>query len=171
MVTMEWWGTRIALSLVLIAMAIADWRQGRVPNSMTLPLLIIGGGLCLVRWWGGELNRGQMALVGVVGITCWLAWKWHLFGGGDMKLVMALTAFFPDGRFLGILLGTLTLVLGGLYLRRTGWQGLRQQAALVFLALQSQWPDRAEINGAYRSRGDRVTFAPVLAGLVYLWWN
>lgn len=160
---------RIGLTILLVALAIYDLRSGRVPNWIVWPLMVAAILLTILRLAGESLSLNQIGLIVVVWIACFVAWQWRVFGGGDMKLVMALMALFPDVRMLltiliGLLLGLIVALLW-----RDGMKGLRRQMAILFLAAQGQLPSQAEIAEAYASRSIRITFAISLGGLIYLW--
>jgi Flp pilus assembly protein protease CpaA len=160
---------RIGLSILLIALAICDLRRGRVPNWIVWPLMVAAILLTILRLAGESLSLNQIGLIVVVWIACFVAWQWHVFGGGDMKLMIALMTLFPEiGMLLMILLSLLVGLIAAL-LWRDGMKGLRRQMAILFLAAQGQLPSQTEISEAYALRSIRITFALSLGGLIYLW--
>lgn len=102
----------IAIPALAIA-AIATWtdvRSRRIPNLLTGPALLLG---LIVHWLvGGLPGLGQSALGALVAgglmLPGWLLrWK----GGGDVKLVAAVGAWFAWP--LALLVALLSLVAGG----------------------------------------------------------
>jgi len=160
---------RIGLSILLIILAVYDLRRGRVPNWIVWPLMMAAILLTITRLVSGSLSLNQIGLIVVVWIACFVAWQRHVFGGGDVKLVMALIGLFPDVRMLLTILLSLLLGLIVALLWRDGMKGLRRQIAILFLVAQGQLPSQAEIAEAYASRSIRITFAISLGGLIYLW--
>jgi Flp pilus assembly protein protease CpaA len=94
------WGVVIGASLVAAGF---DLRQGRIPNALTFPLLIVG--LVLAAWLGGLAGLGES-----VGACALLALPYVLLfffvggGAGDAKLMGAL------GAWLGLRHGLIALV-------------------------------------------------------------
>ncbi len=163
------WGVRMAMTIVLVGLAIFDWRHHRVPNWAVQPLLLAGVVLLLVRLWLGQFGPEALAVAGSTWAVCLVLWWLRAFGGGDMKLVMALIALAPDMLFIYMLLAA---VLGGLLLNLAlgeGPGGLRRLVSLLFTTSLVALPTRAEITAAYEARGRPITFAFCLAGIVYLW--
>ena len=103
-------GLNLALALGLTGGAAwTDARTGSIPDRLTLPVLAFG---CAT----GGLSSVASALLCA---SLLLAWGTHrgLIGGGDVKLLGALTAVFP-------VLGGLVLaavILGSLF-PRIGWK-------------------------------------------------
>ena len=162
--------TRLAMTLLLVSLAAYDVRYHRVPNRVVRLLLLAGVGITLVRLWLGRLGPQAFAIMGFTWAACIVLWWLHAFGGGDMKLVMALITLAPDMRLIYLMLGA---ALGGLLLILIidqGRPGFRRLAALLAAASQGVLPDRAEISTAYQSRGRPITFAFCLAGVVYIWF-
>ena len=151
-------------------MAGYDLRHKRVPNWIVQPLLIAGAVVLALRLGLNAAGWGDLALVGLTWATCAVLWWLHAFGGGDMKLVMALVTFVPDIQLIYLLLGAaligllLVLVIGD---RRAGLQRL---ALLLTMAGHGVLPRRAEISAAYRSRGQPITFALSIGTVLYLWF-
>jgi Flp pilus assembly protein protease CpaA len=160
----------VVLTVLLLGLAFYDQRNKRVPNKVVKPLLV--GALLVValRVVTGQLAMSEAALVVATwGLCITLAWL-HVFGGGDMKLVMSLVAFFPDMRLIYLSLGA---VLAGLLLILAATErraGLRRLVALFMAASQGALPGRAEIAEAYRTRGQPITFVFSLAAIAYLWF-
>jgi prepilin peptidase CpaA len=77
-----------ALLVTLIA-AITDTRTGRIPNWLTLPLLVAGP---LAAGLGGGLQPAILASIGILvcGLVPLLLFLREAMGGGDVKLLAAL---------------------------------------------------------------------------------
>jgi prepilin peptidase CpaA len=160
---------RLAASIELLALADYDLRHKRVPNCVVQPLLIAGAVVMALRLGLNAVGWGDLALVGMTWATCAVLWWLHAFGGGDMKLVMALVALFPDIQLIYLLLGAVLTGLLLVLLASEGRAGLRRLTMLLTMASQGVLPQRAEISAAYRSRGQPITFAVSLGAVVYLW--
>jgi prepilin peptidase CpaA len=160
---------RLVLTVILVGLGFYDLWRARVPNLIVLPLLVVTLPLNAVRVWHGTLDGWDVALLAVGWLVCLLLWAMRAFGGGDVKLMMALLGLFPEARMvltllLGLLVGLLLVLISS-----EGRAGLRRLGALFFTAAQGLWPTREEIQAAYLARGRRITWVIALAGLVYLW--
>src|SRR5688572_18416285 len=125
------WGMRLALTILLVSLATWDVRYRRVPNSVVQPLLVAGVAILLVRLVLGKIGPGALVVAGGTWAVCLVLWWLRAFGGGDIKLVMALIALAPEMRFVYLLLAA---ALGGLLLNLVlgeGRTGLRRLAALL----------------------------------------
>ncbi len=92
-----------ALTLLLLVGAIGDIRDRRLPNWLSLALLLLGlahayylGGLGMTGW---HLAHALIAMV--VGAGIFAA---GIMGGGDAKFYAGLAAFFPLSEGLNLLL-------------------------------------------------------------------
>lgn len=160
---------RLVLSTLLLALTVYDLRHKRVPNAIMHPALLIAWAVLGVRAVLGQVGWGEAGIALGTGVVCLGLWWLRAFGGGDMKLVMALVALFPDARLVYLMLAT---VLVGLLVTLAVWDGragLRRLAALLATASQGALPGRAEIASAYQSRGRPLTFAFSLGALLYIW--
>lgn len=86
-----------------------DIRRHIIPNAVTLPLLAAGG---LYQMWLGSWNELLWGLVfgGGLGLLFWLAGG---LGGGDMKLMAAVSAWLGPGKSLDVFL--LAAVIGAVW--------------------------------------------------------
>ncbi|MDR3452360.1 MAG: A24 family peptidase, partial [Rhodoferax sp.] len=82
------------LGWMLLALAVADWNSYRLPDGLTLPLLLIGLGA--TAWlWPGELTDHALAAALGYGLFRGVAWLYRRLrgrdglGGGDAKLLAA----------------------------------------------------------------------------------
>lgn len=187
--------TRLVLSGVLIVAAVWDIRESRVPHAITwtmllgatafrtwkgawlLPVLLLG--LILVEKLPVIWRIPAVAiLVGVVQsidptmrfIAPWWGmvyglWMLNLLGGADVRMFMALVAFYPR-------LDMVAALSGGLMLVGVGWLiWLYRSGALDQLILagknvsHGQFPSREELE----EQGRLMTPGLVLGALVFLW--
>jgi Flp pilus assembly protein protease CpaA len=201
--------TRVALSIWLVYLAVADLRRGEVTNWATVPLLLaatawqtLAGGWPLALMLALVLAGSQWAVfavpsLGLMVLCAWAAaplepalslskgldvavWVWALayllwqigvIGGADAKVVMALTAAFPDGRLAWLLL-LCWLGLSVVYLLhrhgRRAPQALLQ--ALVLSGVEgTQGLVRFRVLEGVGSRCPALP-AVALAGLIYVWF-
>jgi len=141
---------KLALLTLVILLAIYDCRRGRVPNWVTLPLLLVGllanflpalGGwkveLVETRWielieipWVELVETRWIELVEIL-IACALlfaAWRMGWMGGGDAKLWMALLWLTPvELARLSVLVMFNCLAATGL--AQIAWRKLKKQPA------------------------------------------
>ncbi len=182
---------RLALSVWLCVLAVQDVRRGEASNRLTVPpllavtalraltggwplalalaLVLIGAqwpvltapalagmGLCL-RWAtpvGLEVAVGAWAL-------CFVLWRLGVIGGADAKVVMTLTALFPDGQLAWLL-------LAAWFAWSVVWLMLRYRGRVAPLLLRAAggWMRlQVEETG---TRGPALP-AVALGGLAYLW--
>ena len=113
---------QVILIGVLLYLAYVDFRTFRLPNSITLPLIIAGLGLSVFTSWG--FTNAQSALIGAgLGyVVLWLPNYVYRFikkqdgiGMGDAKLLAALGAWLGWSSLLGILLiASVSGLIGGI---------------------------------------------------------
>jgi len=136
--------------------------RGRVPNWLTIPPLLIIGGMRLhqLRW--------EILLFWA---SMFLLWRLHLFGGGDAKLLMLQGALFPTRGFV-LLTGVCWLsVAGGLVVARAyrdgGWIGiatLGRQLGRRFITLRLV-PSEEE----FGTKAEPATFLFCVSPILYAW--
>lgn len=130
-----------------------DLRTRRVPNVLTILLLVLGLAVTAVRLGLGELGWSTVVFVLAAWVGCLAIWALRLFGGGDIKLLMGLLALAPDLNL--VLALALALVLGlAVYLtydQRSGrW---RNVVAIIFAASVGRTPpSRDDVAEAYQRR-------------------
>ena len=104
--------------LLLIPMSVIDFRHYIIPDSMTLPFIIIGAGVSFFpvaltpqdSFFGILAGGGMLYAVGWIG---GVVLKKEAMGGGDIKLMAAAGALFgPQNALLAIIFGAF---LGALY--------------------------------------------------------
>ena len=184
---------RLGLSAWLVYLAVADLRKGEVTNWATVPpLLAVTAWQALTGGWplalmlalilvGAQWTPLTVPSVGLMAACSWLAtlagrevvmWAWtfvyvlwllRVIGGADAKVVMALTALFPDGRLAWLLLlcwfGLSIVYLLHRHGRHAPQALLRATKGLVrFQVLEEE--------------GSRYPALPAiaLAGLIYVWF-
>ena len=113
---------QVILIGVLLYLAYVDFRTFRLPNSITLPLIIAGLGLSVFTSWG--FTNAQSALIGA-GLGYAFLWlpnyvyrlikKQDGIGMGDAKLLAALGAWLGWSSLPGILLiASVSGLIGGI---------------------------------------------------------
>ena len=124
----------LALLILVILLVVYDCRSGRVPNWVTLPLLLVGllvNFLPALGGWRVELvETWQVELVEIL-IACTLlfaAWRMGWMGSGDAKLWMALLWLTPvDMARSSLLVMFACLAVTGL--AQIAWRKLKKQPA------------------------------------------
>jgi prepilin peptidase CpaA len=111
-----------ALVIVLLVACTYDMRQRRIPNAIVLVAFVAGLALQTFSPSGhglfgptpsGGLGAGPALIaVGLMLIPAMLLWRCHFFGGGDAKLLTALSTFAGPAGVVPLLLAT--LCCGGL---------------------------------------------------------
>jgi len=154
-----------ALTAWLVVLSVIDRRQRRVPNVLVLPVMV---GALIWQVYFSLTNRSSAVLLAV---AAWLVlfglWRAHIFGGGDAKLLMALTAMFPTTQFL-LLLSFVKLIVSVPLLihkvvRRGGLSALR--GVRERLARREVLPREEELE----TQGRPHCWSYALSGVIYLW--
>lgn len=109
------------LTLLLAIGALSDIKDRRLPNWLSLLLLLYGlGHAFYVAEWAGMGWHGLHAVVALVVGMPLFAMKW--FGGGDVKFYAGAAAYFAIGDALDMLLWVsligVALMIGWIILRR-----------------------------------------------------
>ena len=150
---------RIILSAYLALAAGWDLRTRRVPNWLTLPLLV-----AVLAW---RVARWDWAFV-PYWCGCLAAWLLNSLGGGDVKLLMALFGLFPRVELFYLLLIVAGTGIGTvLFLRHARARSLgawfrRLASRLSRLDL---FPSRSEMEAG----AEPFTLFISLAGIAYVW--
>jgi len=123
---------KLALLTLVILLAVYDRRTGRVPNWVTLPLLLVGLLVNLIPALGGlqvDLVETRWIELVEILVTCALlftAWRRGWMGGGDTKLWMALLWITPVELARSSVL-VLFACLAATGLAQIAWRKLRKQ--------------------------------------------
>ncbi|MEP7356922.1 MAG: A24 family peptidase [Anaerolineales bacterium] len=162
-------GLRLALSVTLLMLAAYDLHHKRVPNVVIRPGLVLAWSALAARLALGQVSWEQFGVAALTSAVCLALWWMRAFGGGDMKLTIALAALFPDVQFVYLMLAT--VLLGSILALivwdgRTGW---RRLVALFVTAGHGALPSRSDVSAAYQARGRPITFAFSLSAILYLW--
>jgi prepilin peptidase CpaA len=140
------WLSWLVLLAAVVAACILDLRRRRIPNALVLATLAAGvalqtflpsgEGLFAATSPGGLGAASALLAVGFMLILVLLLWRSGFFGGGDAKLLAALSAFAGPAGVVPLLLAT--LCCGGL---------LAIASALPRLRLVSLFPGTAALSG------------------------
>jgi prepilin peptidase CpaA len=90
-----------ALGAGLGTASLFDVRRGRVPNALTLPMIVLG--FALVSSLSEALMRGGLVLA--VLVVGYLAFAAGIIGGGDAKLAAAIAALKGGTFFVSTMIG------------------------------------------------------------------
>jgi Flp pilus assembly protein protease CpaA len=161
---------RVGISVILIGLALYDLRRCLVPNLVVMPLLVVVIPLNTARFAAGTIALNQIGLIAVTWAVCLFLWAMRVFGGGDVKLAMALIGLFPEIWLINILMAVLVAGHFVILLNRDGWTGFRRLKAIVVDALVTRkLPAPSEIRAAALTQRSPVTYLISGAGLIYLW--
>lgn len=168
----------VAWPLLLAATATRVWEGSLVLLFLLMGLILVevlpqvwrGPGLVLLvggAQWGGEvLNDPATQLVALWWGVVYVLWTLHVLGGGDVRVFMALVAFFPHP-------GMVVALWGGLALASIAWLvALYRRDALGLLVQAGQgmsggrYPSREDL----KEQGRPTTPGLVLGALAYLWF-
>lgn len=150
---------KLLITAWLAAVAVWDWRTGRIPNGLSLPVMGLAGAL--------QLYQGRWYVL-VIWALLYLIWRVHIIGGGDAKLLMGLFALFPTWRFT-LLFGILVLAVSVPLLVLQHWdRSPFEVVRSIFKTLGSgnPLPSREDLE----AHGRRFAWTFCLPGVVYLWW-
>lgn len=161
-ITVEFVLFALCVGLFTAAATVWDIRSRRIPNALTVPVLLAG----LIyqisfHGWSGLGNAGQAFLLGFG--TLFVVWLIGGGGGGDVKLMGALsvwlglklTALVLIGSTVFVILGTVLLMLWTLVTR---WAGSRKSETE---AAETSSPAGDAANGAARPRHVMAFAVPV----------
>lgn len=155
---------QVALLLVLLALAVAaaltDLRSYRIPNQISLaiaagfPIFALAGG---ADWRGGLLAGGIVFLIGV------FLYSRNWMGGGDVKLLAAVSLWAGTDLVLPMFL--IVTVTGGI-MSLAEW--VRTGGFNRFLARHIPVMDDALVMAVTRERAVVPYAAAILAGVLYV---
>ena len=160
----------VLVSTWLITCAMTDWRTGRVPNILTLPVMLLG--MLLTSWHvvtqGDYMGPAMLAILWALFYAGWAA-RWY--GGGDAKIRMALAALWPRRYLLialllsAILAGVIVLILD---FRRTRPM-ITAAVGRLMVGLSSGQLDLLRSDSQeLHQRGRRGTWEIALGGIGYV---
>lgn len=106
------WIFLVAVVLYTLAAAISDFRSRKIPNALTVPMLVAG-----LTWQGAffgfaGLKTGLLAFAAGFGIL-FVLWMVGSAGGGDVKLLGGLSVWLGTSLTLKVLLSSLLFVVIG----------------------------------------------------------
>lgn len=152
---------RILLSGYFVLASLWDLsiQRGRVPNWLTLPpLAFVGIGRLYQRRWEVLISWTVLFLI----------WRFHLFGGGDAKLLMMEGALFPTCEFAVLSALSILLVAGSVLIVRSWRKGellaLGRRLAARFITLQL-FPSEEE----FRTEAEPSTYLFCIGPMLYAW--
>lgn len=118
----------VALAAAMAAAAI-DYLTMKIPNRLTIPLIFLGIALLALRCLAGFPLPAAAFTCAVAYIFVHVLWRFHLWGGGDAKLVLALflllSPAYPSLEFMAVF----SLVLAALlFLKHAALLALRARS-------------------------------------------
>jgi prepilin peptidase CpaA len=136
--------------------AVVDVREYRVPNALTLPLLLLG---VLYHTLAGGVEGLQLSLLGAVSgfASLILAYAIGILGGGDVKLVAAIGAWL--GLYATLAVVVVSAATAVLYSFSTAlFRGARLSGGLLkaFRENLSLWLFRVQVAGRHFIPDERV---------------
>lgn len=150
---------RVALSLWLVATSVWDIRTARIPNWLTLPMMLTAGAWRLYQ---------QVWIILPVWVLIYMIWRVNVIGGGDAKLLMGLFALFPTFEFVFPFSVVVLIVSLPLLFRRHWWRRPAEMAQGVAQRISSGqiFPTQEELH----THGQQYAWTFCLPGLIYVWW-
>ncbi|MHC4403619.1 MAG: A24 family peptidase, partial [Planctomycetota bacterium] len=144
METLTWILPNVVAGCAASAAAVVDVREYRVPNRLTVPLLVLG---VVYHSFAGGLDGLQMSLLGAAFgfASLILAYAIGILGAGDVKLVAAVGAWLGlPATIVVVVVAALASVLysffgslfRGVRLKDGVWKGLRENLSLWIVRLQ-----------------------------------
>lgn len=152
----------IGVLIVTGAAAISDARSGRIPNVLTLPLLL--GALLVHLLWGGptELLASFGGIV-VCGIIPLFLFRRGAMGGGDLKLLAAIGAALGPAQ--GLEVQAMAYVAAALY---SGIILVRRGALITALASAARLVVRASGSATRLDRDEKSPNVVSLGVFIFL---
>jgi len=145
----------LLLGLILIGVLPQVWRNSAV-------VLLVGG----VQWWSQVWNDSSVVpFIALWWGVVYVLWLLHVLGGGDVRLFMALVAFFPRPTMVAALWGGL-LFVGAIWLLV---QHRRNALAPLLQAGQDLADGRYPSQEDLEEQGRPMTLGLVLGALAHLW--
>jgi Flp pilus assembly protein protease CpaA len=158
---------QLILVVWMVAVAVMDYRYGRIPNALTAPVILGVGAYRLVEGFQGHPVR---FLLLIAWLLIFVLWMLHFLGGGDAKFLMALYALFPSMEFTGVLALILLVEMVPIVL----WEVRGTTPRQMGRSLQSRLvtgqvlPTETEL----QARGRRFAWTFAVPGILYtvFWW-
>lgn len=105
----------IGAMLVLWLIAVIDWQQRRIPNSLLLVLLLLAA---IAAWHNPQANAQTVAINLLVGLALSLpGYIRGMVGAGDVKLMVVVSPLWSTMELLIAFAGGITIVLVAMLLR------------------------------------------------------
>lgn len=137
----------VILTAVLAVASLTDFWKGKIYHHLTIPAVFIGVGLNVYIW---TTNSGMLELVKILTIPAiafglsYGLYRFGKFGGGDVMLFTAISAFIP-AYFFQVLAFTFVLIL---------------PTSLIYAAIKGE--------GEFTDREVEFPSAPLFAGAVLI---
>lgn len=151
---------RLALTAWLLGVAYSDIRTGRIPNWLTLPVMLAAGvyGVFVARHW----------VIIPIWVVIFILWELNFMMAGDAKLLMALFALFPTAEFAVVLTVGGIIELVPLLVLRYRRQPVMTTLWSATLRVQNRalLPTREELV----RDGRRLAWVFALPAVVYVWF-
>ena len=147
----------LGVTIYLLTCTIIDWRTMRIPNWLTLPPMAL-----LAVW---RLARLQPAFL-AWWVAIYVLWLAHVWGGGDAKVLMVMSALWPNMSFL--LVESLAVIALGLPLLIRKYRGrspldlARQAHARLVVGAALPTEEQLDAQGP-------GTFLIAAGGIAYAW--
>jgi Flp pilus assembly protein protease CpaA len=120
----------VGVTLWLLACAVFDIRKARVPNELTIPMLVLSIGVAC--WQGGD-RPIFLLIAGFVFISVWAVGG---TGGGDVKVFIALAGLWPVAFLAALVASAIWAVFQGLrHGKRKRYIGIPPAALACWLVL------------------------------------
>lgn len=186
---------KLAITAWLAVATLLDRRTGRIPNGLTLPVMLVAGGYRLaqaisprdfapllskrvaflsspgLRWLSPEGSllppMASPSFVWMAWLIIFILWLLNTMGGGDAKLLMGLFAIFPSWEF-AFSFACLLLLIGLPWLLLARWgmrMGAMFQPLYVRLLTHRLLPTADEL----AARRGSYVWLLCLPAVVYTW--
>ena len=101
----------IAVMLCIVS-SVTDIRKGIVPNRFVLVAGCLGALINILNWWiiDASYIDLQLANIGVVWLISGLLYFFHIWAGGDCKLMMSLAVILPYKYYAPVMRDSVTLI-------------------------------------------------------------
>ena len=149
---------KVVLTVWMLAAAVWDARYRRIPNLLTLPIMLVAGSF--------RIYEGRWHFL-IAWAALYLLWRSNVVGGGDAKLLMGLFALFLEPQFL-LLFAVVGLVARIPFMLRKYWR--RRPSELLASASERLRMGQLVPSGEeLREHGRSNAWTYCLPGVIYLW--